>query len=566
MSVFLRLRAAIVLAVSGLVATTACDQLRFGTAGWPSIEDEAVPLANSATRSPLYPDHSSQTDERTEVVPAVISLWVDPAFPGALDLPSGITQLPDSQGADLVLAPGDEPMAAEWVFALVTPFASASDDVSSAEVVDHWRGNSAGPFSGLPLLLSDRTLAAFTHLWGEPDPGAIHVLSQGDQLEVAWARPLSWAIIPFEQIEPRWKVLEVDGQSPLHRDFDVSSYPLTVSFSLFGEPGAVNEILALNDTHEAAPLWPPSNFDANKITRVAMTGVTALVRATAWTMEQMGMAYPAADIGPWLREADFTHISNEVPFAKNCPFPDPAQYGVVFCSDSRYVQLLEDIGTDVVELTGDHFHDWGPEAMFYTLSMYRERGWLTYGGGATYEQGRQPVLVEHNGNRLAFIGCNGKGGSFARASATSPGSVACDFAWLQQTIGELSKQGVLVIATFQHEEHYSYRVPVQMADDFRRLADAGAVIVSGSQAHHPHGFEFRGASLIHFGLGNLFFDQFDVSPGTRQGFVDRHVFYDGRFISTELLTYVFVDYARARPMTVEERTALLRTVFAASGW
>jgi poly-gamma-glutamate synthesis protein (capsule biosynthesis protein) len=72
--------------------------------------------------------------------------------------------------------------------------------------------------------------------------------------------------------------------------------------------------------------------------------------------------------------------------------------------------------------------------------------------------------------------------------------------------------------------------------------------------------------LIHFGLGNLFFDQYDVSQGTRQGIVDRHIFYDGRHISTELLTYVFVDYARPRPANVSERQALLTQVFAASGW
>nr|HID15052.1 hypothetical protein [Anaerolineae bacterium] len=67
------------------------------------------------------------------------------------------------------------------------------------------------------------------------------------------------------------------------------------------------------------------------------------------------------------------------------------------------------------------------------------------------------------------------------------------------------------------------------------------------------------------GLGNLFFDQMQ-SLETRQEFVDRHVFYDGRHISTELLTAMLEDYARPRPMTDEEREALLRAAFGASGW
>jgi poly-gamma-glutamate synthesis protein (capsule biosynthesis protein) len=121
------------------------------------------------------------------------------------------------------------------------------------------------------------------------------------------------------------------------------------------------------------------------MTVLVMTGVTALVRATAHTMELQGITYPAVDIGAWLREADITHISNEVPFARDCPFPNPNQINVVFCSDPRYIDLLEDVGTDVVELTGDHFGDWGADAMFFTLDLYQERGWPYYGGGANLE-------------------------------------------------------------------------------------------------------------------------------------------------------------------------------------
>ena len=41
-----------------------------------------------------------------------------------------------------------------------------------------------------------------------------------------------WAIVPFDELEPRWKVLRVDGLSPLDRALQVDSYPLAVSLSL----------------------------------------------------------------------------------------------------------------------------------------------------------------------------------------------------------------------------------------------------------------------------------------------------------------------------------------------
>ena len=73
-------------------------------------------------------------------------------------------------------------------------------------------------------------------------------------------------------------------------------------------------------------------------------------------------------------------------------------------------------------------------------------------------------------------------------------------------------------------------------------------------------------SFIHYGLGNLFFDQYGLCEACRQGLIGHHVFYDGRYISTELLPIQFVDYARSRPMTYEEANELLQALFLASGW
>ena len=99
------------------------------------------------------------------------------------------------------------------------------------------------------------------------------------------------------------------------------------------------------------------------------------------------------------------------------------------------------------------------------------------------------------------------------------------------------------------------------------LTKAGAIIVSGSQAHQPQGIEIKDNSFIHHGLGNLFFDQiYEIPPNTATAFIDRHIFYNGKHINTELLTIKFIDFARARPMTEAEREVLLRKIFQASGW
>jgi poly-gamma-glutamate synthesis protein (capsule biosynthesis protein) len=105
------------------------------------------------------------------------------------------------------------------------------------------------------------------------------------------------------------------------------------------------------------------------------------------------------------------------------------------------------------------------------------------------------------------------------------------------------------------------------------MADAGAVIVSGSQGHFPQVMEFHGDSFLHYALGNLFYTQmwYEMPDGTltdltRREFIDRHVFYDGRYIGTELLTAMLEEYASPRPMTSAERTRFLNEYFFYSGW
>jgi hypothetical protein len=496
-------------------------------------------------------------------------LWLAPYLPDglreAVALQADVTFVANPETANLRLVVGIQDPLVQWVYALVAPFPTIPDGLTSADLMDFWKGQPSGPFAGQPLMMDESTLEILTFWLGAPAEGAIQVIPTDQILDRAWASRPALAIIPFEVIEPRWKVLTLDGQSPLRKDFDSTAYILTVPFTLTGEASLAGKIRA------AWTSLPRTNRDPAKLTTVILTGVTAMVRGTAWTMEKKGILYPAQDIRGWLREADILHISNEIPFDPDCPPPDPKYAGLIFCSNPSYIALMEDIGTDVVELTGDHFADYGPEATLFTLDLYRQRGWPYYGGGANLQEARQPVVFEHNGNKIAFLGCNAKGGGYATASDTVPGAGACDFGYMAQEVQNLRSAGYLPIVTFQYQESENleiYRVRPEYRPDFQNMAEAGAVIVSGSQAHQPLNFEFDAGGLIHYGLGNLFFDEYHYysTPITDRAFLDRHVFYDGRYLGVELLTIQFVDLARSRPTMPEERLELLQAVFKGSGW
>ncbi len=510
--------------------------------------------------------------EQGEVAGAATANWyLSPDLPAGyadqLVLPDGAQIVTDESQAHLIISVNQGESLSHWMYALVAPFPTLTDEVAFEDLKADWLGQGKGPFAGTPLMLTNQTKAVFTALWGAPAAGAVQVEDAGKLLDAAWAVKPAWALVPFGDLEAKWKVLTVDGQSPIHKDFDEQTYALSVPIGLGGDPTLVAEALQRFGNDSEAPLAPASNRDASKLTTVVLTGVTALVRATAYTMNQKGITYPAEDIRDLLRSADITHISNEVAFSPDCPLPDPVQRNLVFCSDPDYIQLLDDVGADVIDLTGDHFNDWTEQAMLYTLDLYKQHGMQYYGGGTNIEEGQRPLLLDDHGNKIAFLGCNAKGGGYATASETYPGAVKCDLDLIESQIHDLVSQGYTVIFTFQHNEVYTFVPAESLVRDFTAVSAAGASIVSGSQAHVPHGMELPGdGRIITYGLGNLFFDQRGVVDYGDQAMIARHVIYDNKYISTEIFTIQFVDYAKPRFMTQDERDALLTLVFDASRW
>lgn len=508
----------------------------------------------------------------TEPTPQIISVWLPPYLPADLrssvNFPGGTVLSSKEASADIRLDVSADDPVSRWVYSLAAPFSTVTDSITSSELIALWAGNPFESSSIDRILVDGNTKLIFEKFWGLASPDTVKIVSNDAMLEDSWNEHTTWALIPFEMLEPRWKVISVDGYSPIQKTFDTLHYPLSVPFSFVGNQQTV-AFLKNDPKTQSMRLSIGTNRDARKMTVVALTGVTALVRGTAYLMETSGLTYPAMDIGSILRDADITHISNEIPFVTSCPKPfvdKVSENKLVFCSKPEYIQLLESVGTDVVELTGDHFRDWGAQAMLDTLDMYEQRGWKYYGGGKNVEDGWQPALFEHNGNKIAFIGCNGKAPGYATASDTSPGAVICDYERASKLVSNLRAQGYIPIFTFQHVEYYRYKPAPEIVEDFHVPAHAGAAIVSGSQAHQPQALEFYQGSFIHYGLGNLFFDQYFEGSAQRKAFIDQHIFYDGKHISTELVTIQFVDMARPRLMTIEEREYLLKDVFYASGW
>lgn len=401
------------------------------------------------------------------------------------------------------------------------------------------------------FLISEESEKVLDHRWGAHQNGVTVISNTETELVSSLfdAESNHIAIIPAQFLVPELRTVRIDNESFFDPDGSlpksIFSVPLYSSQPLTEEPITIN-------------------FSFDQLTTVNITGVTALVRATAVLMRKNGNTYPAEKISSILLDADYTHISNEVSFSPFCPVQDYTNDGLVFCSPTSTFELLTYIDTDIVELTGDHLEDFGSDAFLYTLEVYKEAGFLTYGGGKNITTAMEPLKIEHNGNKFAFLGCNAKNQSYSRASENYPGTWHCDLEILKEAILELQIDGYTPIVTIQHLENELNTPPDALVSDFEELSSLTPIILIGTQAHLPKPMILDDDMFIHYGLGNLFFDQINESEAHEQALIDRLVFYNNELLSVELFPIKFIDYAQSRPMLPEEEQIFLSMLFSLS--
>ncbi|MBK8046845.1 MAG: CapA family protein [Anaerolineales bacterium] len=336
----------------------------------------------------------------------------------------------------LSLKPSDGDPLYQYTFVAATRFDTVSPQITLANLRRSW--STTTPTYTQVVVLSD-TLPALVQVLGNAGRAVRGHATLTDVVDAAWQDRTTLALVPFDQLNPRLVVLAVDGQNPVENAnyFDPARYPLvaTIYGNVAGRGAMQNELGA-----QLMAALPTGNRDPDKLTVLAMTGVTAMTRQMAVQMDRFGAGWPAAVVGPELASADITAVSNEVPFVEGCvPNIDPENFN--FCSKPEYMQALTDAGVDIIGLTGNHQNDFGRENARKSIALHEDAGLPLYGGGLNLEAAFKPLILEHNGNRLAFLGANSYGPKMAWATDSEPGSAPFDLNIMSATIPKPEGEG-----------------------------------------------------------------------------------------------------------------------------
>ena len=373
-------------------------------------------------------------------------------------------------------------------------------------------------------------------------------------------------LISINELTPEKKLLAVDGEYYLDDLKNGAKYRI---ITIDKENEEISEIVA-----KLREKMPKFTGKAGTLT-INQTGVTALTRKLQAKLNETGDgAYFAEKIKDFLAKTDLTHISNEVSFADNCR-TDSAT--TTLCADPRMIETIKAIGTDIVELTGNHNNDWATAANLATIKTYKDAGLKIFGGGENEEKARKPLEIDQKGTKITWIGINNSTSTKANgqgAVGDKPGANIYDEETVKKQIATAKENGDFVIVDVQFFECYSYPTrgtempscdaPIEnQANFFRHLVDLGADLVVGTSAHQPQTYELYRGKPIYYGLGNLFFDQI-AWPGTTRSLVLTHYFQNGKLIQTRISPTVYDASFQTRLMDQADAEDFLRRLLVAS--
>ena len=134
-----------------------------------------------------------------------------------------------SENSQFSIIPTNENIFGYWVYVVVAPFSSPLESFQTEDLLNLWR---FGKPDEIELYLSSETIKSLSILWGDPNTENIINVEEENLLSELWDNSNSIAIIPFERIEPRLKILTLDNMNPLEHEFSPSAYSLALPLSI----------------------------------------------------------------------------------------------------------------------------------------------------------------------------------------------------------------------------------------------------------------------------------------------------------------------------------------------
>ncbi len=221
----------------------------------------------------------------------------------------------------------------------------------------------------------------------------------------------------------------------------------------------------------------------------------------------------SADLLELMISADVFMINNEFTYStRGTPVVNKDW---TFRANPSRVNLLLDIGVDVVGLANNHAFDWGEDALLDTLDTLDDAGIARVGAGEDLSEAMEPYIYTVDGCSVGIVAATAvekaddpEYGMSRGAGESQSGVLSCvtDQTYILQAIQQAKESCDLVFVYI----HWGTESTAVLDDEQVEMAhlyiEAGADAVIGNHPHVLQGFEFYQGKPILYSLGNYWFN------------------------------------------------------------
>ncbi|MCR4647074.1 MAG: CapA family protein [Oscillospiraceae bacterium] len=208
-----------------------------------------------------------------------------------------------------------------------------------------------------------------------------------------------------------------------------------------------------------------------------------------------------------MQKADICFADNEFPYTTRGSATVGKDY--TYRADPANVQLMLDLGVDIVSIANNHTYDYGPDGVLDTLETLDNAGIARVGAGKNLAEASETKFFDLDGLRVAFLsGTRVEWVELTKgATETEPGVFrTVDPELLYQRVREARERADVVIVYIHWGiEGVDYLEEYQQTVG-KGLVDAGADAVVGDHTHCLQGIEFYKDKPIIYSLGNFWFN------------------------------------------------------------
>ena len=126
-----------------------------------------------------------------------------------------------------------------------------------------------------------------------------------------------------------------------------------------------------------------------------------------------------------MKSADIMCLNNEFTYSdRGAPLPGKAY---TFRANPSKVEILDELGVDVVSLANNHVYDYGNEALLDTFDTLSEAGISYFGAGKNLQEACKPIYLKQDGKTIAFVAASRaeKNKMTPQATDTKAGILRC---------------------------------------------------------------------------------------------------------------------------------------------